>query len=205
MSEILKFVTLSELSLILSNRGSDCGNPRKPRAVSMKVTALANQGINIHVCKGLNDFHMAASYECLRQFWLAKLCSCAALQSPRTYPPCLVIQSVCSYEPHHSFGQPIPRRTHGKYQTVKSEKRVSFHSFQTTVSNLSVIYLNIKLIIKHSIGYLQPGDSYIHINIISSTWGVKKQIQQNSIHSTQHYVFSGIKLIKCKKTGIQRV
>jgi len=85
MSETSKLVTLSELSFILLIRGSDCGNPRKPWAISVNFTALAPQGITLTVCSGLNDFHTAARYESLRQLWLAKLCSYAALRSPRTY------------------------------------------------------------------------------------------------------------------------
>jgi len=65
MSETSKLVTLSELSLILLIRGSNCGNPRKPRAISMNFTALAPQGINLPVWNGLNDFHTAARYEIL--------------------------------------------------------------------------------------------------------------------------------------------
>jgi len=67
ISETSKLVTLSELSFILLIRGSDCGNPRKPRAISINFTALAPQGINLPVWSALNDFHTAARYESLRQ------------------------------------------------------------------------------------------------------------------------------------------
>jgi hypothetical protein len=50
MSETSKLVTLSELSFMLLIRGSDCGNPRKPRAISINFTALVPQGINLPVC-----------------------------------------------------------------------------------------------------------------------------------------------------------
>lgn len=51
ISETSKLLTLSELSFILLIRGSDCGNPRKPRAISINFTALVPQGINsLPVC-----------------------------------------------------------------------------------------------------------------------------------------------------------
>lgn len=116
-------------------------------------------------------------------------CSYAALRSPRTYSQGYVIQSECSYEHHRSTGQPIPRGPHGPYQNVKSEKGVSFHSFQTNVSNLSVICLHIMLTIKHAIGYLQPANSYIHRKRCYNQLYVWTQETNATKLNTQHHVF----------------